>query len=222
MKYPICEIPISSVPLKSGNASKLYYKGDISLLEKEIIAVIGKRDTTPRYNEIARRIGISLSDEFVVLNGLARGVDKSVMEGVVEQHGKAIVVLPCGIDLIYPSSCKKLAQDILDNGGLIISQYESGIAPEKFRFIERDKMQVQLASKIIVVDSLKQGGTMHTVKFALKNAKQIGCVTGVDTPEGNQYIIEKYNAEKLTCKEDVILFARKKEKQYQQIQFSFV
>lgn len=187
----------------------MYCKGDTSLLEREIIAVIGKRDTTDKYREIARRIGVSLSSDFVVLNGVARGIDKSVMEGVVSQGGKAIVVLPCGIDIVYPSSCKALVQDILDNGGLVISQYESGVVPEKFRFIERDRLQAQIASKVIVVDSSLDGGTMHTVRFAVENNKEIGCVSFADTPQGNQYIIDEYGATVLTCKNDVIEFSKK-------------
>lgn len=86
-----------------------------------VIAVIGKRDASARYLEIARRIGRILAQKGItVLNGLALGIDTAALEGAVELNGKAIAVMPGGLDEIYPKKNQELAERILKNGGCLI------------------------------------------------------------------------------------------------------
>ncbi|MBR4733333.1 MAG: DNA-protecting protein DprA [Lachnospiraceae bacterium] len=176
----------------------LYYKGDITICNDMVIAVIGKRDASARYLEIARRIGRILAQKGItVLNGLALGIDTAALEGVVELNGKAIAVMPGGLDEIYPKKNQELAERILKNGGCLISEYPQGTKPQRYSFVQRDRIQAMLSSKVLIVDAEKDGGTMQTVDYAVKFSKPLGCFAekeGIQSPEGNQLLIETRKA----------------------------
>lgn len=176
----------------------LYYVGDISVCDNVVISVIGKRNATERYLKIARKIGELLAKKgCTVLNGLAIGCDAEALEGAVEANGKVVAVMPGGLDEIYPKSNKKLAEKIVENGGCLISEYPNGTRPQKYTFVQRDKIQAMLSNKVFVVDSEKNGGTMHTAEYAVKLAKPLGCFaekTEKESPAGNQFLIESKKA----------------------------
>ena len=114
----------------------LYYAGDISVCDNTVIAVIGKRDATERHLKIAKQIGVILAKNGItVLNGLAIGVDAYALEGAIEAKGKAIAVMPGGLDEVYPKTNKKLAERILENGGCLISEYPNGMRPQKYSYV---------------------------------------------------------------------------------------
>lgn len=183
----------------------LYYYGDITLLNKRVIAVVGKREVDNETLNMSFKVGQCLAENgFVVLNGLALGCDKRAIEGALSANGKAIAVLPCGIDSIYPSACKEIAHEIIGKGGLIISQYPIGTPVDKYRFIERDKTQAILSDKVISIYCDEKGGTMHTLKYAHKEGKDIGCVL---TSSGNTYAICKLEAKRVTNERDMLSFA---------------
>ena len=172
----------------------LYYVGDITACENTVIAVIGKRNSQERYLKIAKKIGELLAKEgYTVLNGLAIGCDACALQGAITVNGKAIGVMPCGLDKIYPKSNQMLAEEIIQKGGCLISEYPSGTKPQKYTFVQRDRIQAMLSDKILVVDSEKEGGTMHTAEYALKLAKPLGCfVEKPDqiSPAGNRFLVD--------------------------------
>ena len=195
----------------SGFPKSLYYLGNIALLDEAIIAVIGKRESTSQYLSAAEEVGATLADnKYVILNGLAMGCDAKAIEGALSQKGKVVAVLPGGLDVIYPKANRTLAERILDNDGLLISEYPSGTEPQKYTFIERDRIQAALANKIIVIDSEIKGGTMHTVKHGLKLDKSIGCMVEIDgvTPAGNRYLCDLKRSVGLKNMEDVLNFVK--------------
>lgn len=177
----------------------LYYKGNIDLLLGNVVAVIGKRETSKRYAQMAYQIGSLLAgDGYVVLNGLAIGCDTDAIKGALSKKGRVVAIMPCGLDRVYPSSNKELVQQILENDGCIISEYPNGIRPERYRFVQRDRIQAALSDRVVVVDSEKKSGTMHTVKYAAKYKKPVACVIekgNLPSPNGNIYMVE----ENLAC-----------------------
>lgn len=189
----------------------LYYVGDIAACENIVIAVVGKRDAAARYLRIARQIGSALAKEgFTVLNGLAIGVDAHASEGAVEANGKVVAVMPGGLDEIYPKSNQKLAEAIVKNGGCLVSEYPNGIRPQKYTFVQRDRIQAMLSNKVFIVDAEKDGGTMHTADYAAKYAKPLGCFVegiGVKSPSGNQMLIDCRRASAVPDTESLIAFA---------------
>ena len=183
----------------------LFYRGNADLLNHNIVAVIGKREANKEALSCSYQVGQWLAkDGFVVLNGLAIGCDEEAIMGALHENGRVIAVLPSDIDNIYPAKNKQLATEIIEKGGLIISQFPKGTKIEKSNFIERDMVQALLSDKVISIYCDENSGTMHTLRFAHKYDKDIGCVMDCS---GNEYAIKRFNARKIYDRADVIDFA---------------
>ncbi len=205
----------------SGAPEMLYYKGDIELLTDNVVAVIGKRERSEKYKQIAYQIGAYLADKgYVVLNGLACGCDTDAIRGALSKNGKVVAVMPCGLDQVYPNANKKLADQILEKGGCILSEYPPGLCPEKYRFVQRDRIQAALSDRIVVVESEKNGGTMHTVNYAVKYHRPIACVMEEEksaSPAGNTYLVKENIAASITGIESLEAFLQQRRIEYEQI-----
>lgn len=215
-------------PTKVSSMSKppkaIFYRGDISILNDQVIAVIGQREASERSIAIAYQIGKILAEHgYTILNGLAIGCDKYAAMGALSQNGKVVGVMPCGLDRTYPASCKQIAEEIVEKGGCLISQYQEGIRPEKYRFVERDQLQAVLSSKIIVISTKTTGGTMHTISYAVKAGKHIGSVIEQEgsSEEGNVYICKKYNAKEIKDNESLLEFVADDSSDQNQLSFLF-
>ena len=187
--YPACFNDLSKRP------SPLYYIGDLALLGKgNCVAVIGKRDAEPASLKNAETYGRLLSEKgYTVVNGIAHGTDQAAIQGVIKAKGKAVLVMPCGLDLAYPASAKTMMTAILKLGGCIISEYDIGVRPQKSYFLQRDRLQAAVADKVLVVEADEQGGTMTTIQHAIKLGKPIACVVGIDGSSsygGNRKIVD--------------------------------
>ena len=121
----------------------LYYKGDIGILnQQKNIAVIGSRKISENGIILAYNAGkIIGKNGFNVVNGLALGCDAEALKGALAAGGKCAVVLPCGTNEIYPKSNQWIAEEVLKQGGCLISEYPEGTRPEKYRFVQRDRLQ---------------------------------------------------------------------------------
>lgn len=207
-KYPVEKYDTRDLAVEQsvrGQIPKiLYYRGDIDLLRGNVVAVIGSREISERGKVISRNIAQALCRrEKIVLNGLALGCDAEVLNGVVEYGGKGIAVMPCGLDQIYPKTNQKLAEEILEKGGCLISEYPEGIRPRKENFVARDRLQALFSSLVIVVESREGSGTWHTVEFAKRYQRPVACYmekNGVIS-KGNEMLVQKNMAYALKDKE---------------------
>ena len=131
----------------------IFYKGNIKLLNGSCLLIIGSRNCS----ESARKAALYLSDKFAtrgfsIVSGLAIGCDAAAHSGAIRQ-GKTIAVVGNGLDIVYPKEHKELASNILDSGGLIISEYEIGTPVSKYTLVERDLLQTAISKAVIVVQS---------------------------------------------------------------------
>lgn len=199
--------------LLAGTAKEIFFAGDISLLSGAVpvVAVIGRRDTSPAAAKNARRCGeIAAECGYIVLNGLAIGCDTKALEGALSAGGRCVAVLPCGLDRICPKSNIALAEKIVQKGGCLVTEYPSGTAPEKWRFVARDKIQAQLADKILVVDCEEKSGTMYAVREGARIGKKLGCIAGSSgISSGNRYIAEHIGAESIKGEKTLKKFLEK-------------
>jgi DNA processing protein len=101
----------------------------------------------------------------VVVSGLARGVDSAAHLGALEAKCSTWAVLAHGL-AVAPTSNIELAHRIVEEGGALISEYRPAEPPQRFQFIERDRIQAGLADAVLVVETGTQGGSMHTVRAA--------------------------------------------------------
>ena len=155
------------------------------------IAIIGTRNPKNDSVKIAYQIANYVAGDFCsVVSGLAKGIDAAAHQGSIDKdRGHTIAVVGHGLDTIYPKENRELAMKIIKKRGAIVSEYPFGLKAERFRLIERDRIQALLSQMIILIESDEKGGSMHTIEAAKKMNKTIWCL---DIPRsGNQKVIRE-------------------------------
>ena len=195
-KYDVRKLYGGQVVLK-GAPDCLYYRGDISLLKEDVVAVIGSREISEWGKTVTKNISRALCRRGkTVLNGLALGCDAVALKEALDCGGKAVAVMPCGLDEIYPKTNRKLAEELLEKGGCLVSEYPPGVHPRKESFVARDRLQALFSGLVIVVESRQGSGTWHTVEYARRYQKMVACYIGKNTKEddGNGILVRDNKA----------------------------
>ncbi len=213
MKYEIKELNINDerYPAKLrciyNPPTKLYYIGDLDLLNNKSLAIIGCRNASKYGLKIAGIFSQELSKEKVtIISGFARGIDSEAHKKAINNEGKTIAILGNGIDIIYPWENEDLFVDIISKGGLILSEFEAGTKPLKENFPKRNRLVSGLSDGVIVVEAKRRSGTMITVDYALEQGKDVYVVPGnIDSlnSEGTNELI-KQGAIMVTSYRDII------------------
>ncbi len=152
----------------------LYYKGDINLINQKNIAIIGTRTPTDFAKNCAKKAsGIFSEKGYVITSGLALGCDINAHIGCINSKGKTIAVLPSGLNNIQPKSNEKVAIDIVNTGGCLISEYSVGSVVNKYNFAKRDRIQSAISDAILVIEASENSGTMIAVKKSIKENKVV-------------------------------------------------
>lgn len=156
----------------------LYCKGNIDLLKNsKNIAVIGTREPT-QYGEIAaRKLARKFASEgYTIVSGLAKGIDSFGHLGALEaENGKTIAVMAGSLDRIYPAENKKLAEKILLNDGLLVSEIGLGQNTNRGSFVRRDRIQSGLSIGVCPVQAPLKSGTHHTINYAKTQNRLLFC-----------------------------------------------
>ena len=105
-----------------------------------------------------------------MVSGLARGIDGAAHQGSVET-GSGVAVLGSGIDVIYPSEHARLARDLVDRSGAVVSEYPPGTRPDGWRFPPRNRIISGLAEAVVVVEAPIRGGSLITATHALEHGR---------------------------------------------------
>ena len=148
----------------------LYYKGEIIRLnEKPSIAIIGTREPSDYGVKIAKLYSSYFSKKsFNIVSGLAKGIDSIGHESTMVSNGYAYAFIAQGLNTpLYPKESRVLADNILNNGGAIISEYEPNAKPSPSYFIERDRLQCGASDSVLVIETDINGGTMHAANGCL-------------------------------------------------------
>jgi len=144
----------------------LHIKGNVGALNKDCIAIVGTRNPTDFGITQAKKFGDSFAKEgYVVVSGLAKGIDSAAHKGALKSNGLTVAVLAHGLDTIYPTENKQLADNILENNGALVSEYPWGTKSNRSSFVSRNRIQSGLSLAVLVVETKIKGGTMHTVRF---------------------------------------------------------
>lgn len=167
----------------------LYYKGDINLLSKKAISIIGTRKPDEDFIEK----GIIATTYFakkgyVIISGLAQGCDAIAHNSCLDAGGKTIAVLPSPCDNVQPSSNRLLADRIVKNGGLLISEYGIGTPISKFNFPQRDRIQSLLSEVILIIQASDKSGTMIATRKNIKDGKLVYAIKGNDLTIVQRYV----------------------------------
>lgn len=154
----------------------IFYKGELSVLNKSCISIIGSRNASDYGIRNAYNISKDLvAKGYTVVSGLAKGIDSCAHRGAIDGKGKTIGVLGCGLDIVYPKENLDLYRAIVKNG-IIISEYPLGTKPNPENFPMRNRIISGLSKKIIVVEAAEKSGTLRTVESALEQGREVFAV----------------------------------------------
>lgn len=156
----------------------LYCLGDVNLLKSDCIAVVGTRKVSSYGKRVTKDFTQVLCEKFTIVSGLAYGVDSVAHETTLENYGKTIAVLGGGIIDVYPSSNQGLADRIVANGGLLVSEYGVKAEPFSYRFPHRNRIVSGLSRAVLVCQAPAKSGTNSTVECALSQGKDVFAVPG--------------------------------------------
>jgi DNA processing protein len=174
----------------------LFMVGNTSALQHRRVGIIGTRTATRRGRHFARRLGEELSNEKVcVVSGLARGIDVESHVGALAAtlHGAAppVAVVASGPDVVYPREHAGVWAQVAERG-LIVSEAPPGVRPETYRFPMRNRILAALSEVLVVVESRTTGGSMITVREAMKRDITVMAVPGaidVNSSEGTNVLL---------------------------------
>ncbi|WP_430009111.1 DNA-processing protein DprA [Methylophaga lonarensis] len=156
----------------------IFAHGDISLLSKWQLAVVGSRNPSTSGRDLAYDFARYLSQgELVITSGLATGIDAAAHKGALAGGGKTIAVVGTGLDRVYPASHRQLAHDIADNG-LIVSEFPLGTSPRPENFPRRNRIISGLALGTLVVEAALKSGSLITARMALEQGREVFAIPG--------------------------------------------
>lgn len=185
----------------------LFAKGNVDILNDNSIAIVGCRECSAYGEKVAEDIAYELGNNNVnVISGMAKGIDSYAHIGCLNAKGKTIAVLGGGLDRIYPKENIKLYNDIIELGGVILSEYVIGTKPDKINFPARNRIISGLSDGVVVVEAKQKSGTLITVDFALEQGKNIfvvpGNITSLNSIGTNELI--KQGAKCITDVNDIL------------------
>lgn len=156
----------------------IFMRGKVLPEDEMSVAVIGTRGASVYGKEIARRFAGDFARAGVtVVSGLARGVDTAAHRGALENNGRTIAVLGCGVDTCYPPENKELLQKIIQQGAAI-SEFNINTPPFASNFPKRNRIVSGLARAVVAIEAKERSGVMNTVKWALDQNRDVFAIPG--------------------------------------------
>ena len=172
----------------------LWAEGDLTLLDRRCVAIVGTRRATAYAERVAHELGrvLALAGATVV-SGLARGVDACAHRGALEVGGATAAVLGTGLSVVFPRAHVQLQRTIAERG-LLLSELEPGAPAHGGSFPERNRIIAALSVATIVVEGSARSGALITARHALEMGRSVGAVPGpIDVPQSagsNQLLVD--------------------------------
>jgi DNA processing protein len=149
------------------------------LLNRPRVAIVGSRSVSPYGKNVTEKLAGELAQQgIVIISGLAIGVDGISHQAALNAGGHTIAVLPAGLDDIVPATNHRLAEDIIQGGGVLFTEYTAGTPALKQNFIARNRLVVGLAQAILITEAGENSGSLHSAKFAREQGKPVLVVPG--------------------------------------------
>ncbi len=197
----------------------LYIKGKIKEEDNNAIGIVGTRKPTEYGRIVAYDFAKKLIDHnLTIISGLAIGIDTAAHLGAIENGGRTIGVIGCGIDVVYPRTNRKLFEMVKENGA-IISEFPPGTQPLSFNFPLRNRIISGLSKAIIAVQATSKSGVFSTVKWATDFGREVFAVPGninVPQSEGTNRLL-KMGANVITDINDILSFFGIEEKKFEEL-----
>ncbi len=194
--------------LKNCNDSPvlLYAKGNANLNAQHIISIVGTRSATEYGKQLCRQLVEELQQyNILIVSGLALGIDVAAHKESLRLNVPTLGVLAHGLDRIYPSQNRAIAEKMLENGGLL-TEYPSGTIPDRENFPQRNRIVAGIADATIVVEASVKGGALITAEIANSYNRDVFAFpgrVGDDFSEGCNFLVRNNKAGLLTCAADL-------------------
>jgi len=188
---------------------------DTSIFEN-CLAVVGSRRLTTYGERVMEQMVSEIAmNGITIVSGFMYGGDAAAHQAAVRAGGRTIAVMPCGIDLIHPAHQEKLYREILENKGLIISEYEGEMKPALWTYPQRNRIVAGLSKALLIIEAEEKSGCLITARCAEKFGRKIFAVPGPITgsvSRGTNILIKEGVAEMVLSAKDVLKYYRDKRK----------
>ncbi len=158
----------------------LYAKGNTNLLKSlKKISIIGSRNCSEYGKIVTQKLSYMLAKkDYTIVSGMAKGIDSYAHKGTLTAKGNTIAILGSGVNYIYPEENKRLYNKILEQNGLILSEYGIDTKPIPEYFPARNRLISGISDKILITEASRKSGTMITANFAIEQGKTVYAVPG--------------------------------------------
>ncbi|MEA3447825.1 MAG: DNA-processing protein DprA [Bacteroidota bacterium] len=159
----------------------LYYTGDLSVLSEKTVAVVGTRKATSRGRDTTKNIIKNLTEAGIkptIVSGLAYGIDVTAHKEALENDLPTVAVFGHGFDIVYPVAHTKIAENIVNAGGVLVSEFHSTSKRDPKNFVRRNRIIAGLSDATIIVESARKGGAMVTADIANSYNRDVFAVPG--------------------------------------------
>jgi DNA processing protein len=186
---------------------QLFIMGKLPSQRLPSVAIVGTRKPSSYGKEVTQRLTYDLAKKgVVIISGLALGVDGIAHRAALEADGTTIAVLANGLPQIYPATHKDLADQIIQQGGAILSEYEPETSARTYQFLQRNRIVSGLSDAIIITEAAARSGTLNTAMHALEQGKEVFVVPGnITSPlSSGCNTLLKQGARPATCADDIL------------------
>jgi DNA processing protein len=177
-------------------------------LEAPCVGVVGSRRCSTYGQNVSLMLARELASRGVtVISGLARGIDAAAHRGALEAGGRTVAVLGTGIDEVYPRDHQKLAAEILERGGALVTQFPLGTPPVAENFPYRNRIISGLSLGVVVVEAAENSGSLITARLAMEQNREVYAVPGNITSRnsfGTNFLIKGAGAKLVQTWQDVV------------------
>lgn len=186
----------------------LYVKGEWRYcLDQPCIAIVGARRCSTYGQNAASMLARDLAERGVtIISGLARGIDQAAHRSALDVGGRTVAVMGTGFDDIYPKEHKKLAEEILDKRGALVSEFPLGTPPAAQNFPYRNRVISGLSHGVVIVEAAEQSGSLITARLAMEQNREVFAVPGNITSRvsfGTNYLIKSAGAKLVQYWQDI-------------------
>lgn len=172
------DFPVKLKKIKD-SPKQLYYIGNINLLYQDSFAIVGTRRITDYGIKICKKFSKELSlRDIPIVSGMAIGTDTIAHKTAIDYGGGTIAVLGGGLERIFPIQNYNLFKRIIENGGLVVSEYEKDVEPNKTTFPKRNRIVSAISEGVLVIEAAYRSGTSITANYAWKQEKKVFAIPG--------------------------------------------
>jgi len=200
-RYPALLLETGDPPLL------LFTLGRVELLSSTSIAIVGSRRATPQGRDNARAFARGLSGAgLTVVSGLATGIDAAAHQGGLEGRGNTVAFIGTGLDRVYPAPHAGLMRQIVEQQGLVASEYALGTPPRAENFPRRNRLIAGISLGTLVVEAALESGSLITARLAVESGRDVFAIPGsIHSPQsqGCHRLIQD-GAKLVECADDVL------------------